>query len=390
MTAIPASKIRVFVLATVLSLCLGFLSPASAATIGVRAYLIDLNTREVTALEALNESRGQVVATPSAINEAGQVAGASWARPFTFHAFVTGTKGTGITDLGAGFAFGINDAGQVVGVSETHDQAHNAVIGEHAFVTGPNGMGLTDLGTFGARASRATGINNSSQVIGNLFTDAEGQHAFITGPNGVGMTDLGTFGGISSSAAGINDAGQVVGSFVTAEGPFHTFVTGPDGMGMTDLGALNGISSSATAINNIGQIAGSFLTAEQQSHAFFAGPNGEGFTDLGTLGGISSAAFGINDAGQVVGTFVTTSYEEHAFVTGPDGVGTTDLNLLIPHTQSVFLWTQALGINNHGQVIVQASIVPEPETYVLLLAGLALLGLMTRRKFWSGMSEAAV
>jgi probable HAF family extracellular repeat protein len=195
------------------------------------------------------------------------------------------------------------------------------------------------------------------------------------------MKDLGTMGGISSYGSGVNDAAQVVGTFVTADGLSHAFVTGPDGVGMADLGTLSGINSGASAINNAGQIVGTFLTAEHQAHAFFADPNSNRFTDLGTLGGISSFARGINDAGQVVGSFHISPGENHAFITGPDGVGITDLNLLIPHPQPVFLWTQAVGINNHGQIVVEASIVPEPETYALLLAGLVLIGIMGGASF---------
>jgi probable HAF family extracellular repeat protein len=366
MVAVPAFKIRVFVLAAILSMALGYLSPAYAATVGVRAYLIDLNTKEATPLENFGGSWD----IPFAINEAGQVAGASRTPPPSqFHAFVTGSNASGIIDLGPGEAHGINDAGQVVGRTKT----------DQPFITGPNGSGITLLD---ALAASADGINNSGQVVGTLFTSSGENHAFITGPNGAGITDLGTMGGISSSANGINDEGQVVGGYETGERLFHAFVTGPDGVGMTDLGTLTGISSSAVAINSAGQIVGTFLTAEHQPHAFFAGPNGEGITDLGTLGGISSAALGINDAGQVVGAFHASSAENHgagenhAFITGPNGVGMTDLNLLIPHPGPVFLWTQAHDINNHGQVIVEASIVPEPETYALMLAGLALIGII--------------
>ena len=64
----------------------------------------------------------------------------------------------------------------------------------------------------------AYGINDAGQVVGESDTAAGAHHAFITGPNGVGMTDLGTLGGDYSLAYGINDAGQVVGESNTAAG----------------------------------------------------------------------------------------------------------------------------------------------------------------------------
>jgi probable HAF family extracellular repeat protein len=372
MITISTFKIRIFVQAAALGAALGFLSPAFAGIVGTRAYLIDLNSKEIRDLGTL----GGTNTIPSAINDAGQVVGGSEILPYFenntwvsgSHAFVTGPNGTGITDLGAGWAYGINDIGQVTGIRMGR-----------TFITGPNGIGVTELGT---PLDDAFGINNAGQVAGTSVTAVEGQsRAFITGPNGVGMKDLGTMGGISSYGSGVNDAAQVVGTFVTADGLSHAFVTGPDGVGMADLGTLSGINSGASAINNAGQIVGTFLTAEHQAHAFFADPNSNRFTDLGTLGGISSFARGINDAGQVVGSFHISPGVNHAFITGPDGVGITDLNLLIPHPQPVFLWTQAVGINNHGQVVVEASIVPEPETYALLLAGLVLIGIMGGASF---------
>ena len=92
-------------------------------------------------------------------------------------------------------AYGINDAGQVVGYSET---ANGQI---HAFITGPDGAGMTDLGTLGGDFSIAYGINDAGQVVGESTTDNGQIHAFITGPDGVGMTDLGTLGGSYSSAS---------------------------------------------------------------------------------------------------------------------------------------------------------------------------------------------
>jgi probable HAF family extracellular repeat protein len=173
-------------------------------------------------------------------------------------------------------------------------------------------------------------INSAGQITG-IYGDLP--QAFITAPNGVGITGLGTLGGRISAGFGINDAGQVVGYSGTASGQIHAFITGADGVGMTD---------------------------------------------LGTLGGNYSEAYGINDAGQVVGFSNTDHGQTHAFITGPNGEGMTDLNSLIDLPDWVL--TSAGGINNAGQVIAIAQLIPEPETYAMLLAGLCLIGFMARRK----------
>jgi probable HAF family extracellular repeat protein len=93
-------------------------------------------------------------------------------------------------------------------------------------------------------------------------------------------------------------------------------------------------------------------------------------------------ANGINDSGQVVGSFYTAGgrydgRDPHAFITGPNGAGVTDLNSLV-HPAGV-IFTDAIGINNNGQVVA-IGVVPEPEIYALFLAGLALVGFTARRK----------
>ena len=103
--------------------------------------------------------------------------------------------------------------------------------------------------------------------------------------------------------------------------------------------------------------------------------------DLGTLGGIDSDSYasGTNDDGQVVGYSSTPGGAVHAFITGPDGVGMTDLNSLIDLPDGVTL-IGAIDINNAGQVVAAAQVIPEPETYAMLLAGLGVIGFMARRK----------
>jgi probable HAF family extracellular repeat protein len=100
-------------------------------------------------------------------------------------------------------AYGINDAGQVVGVSRP---------AANVFIETPtiwNGATPTALGTLGGSGlQEALGINNAGQVVGRSTLPDNTIHAVIW--NGSTPTDLGTSGGFSEASA-INNSGQVVG-----------------------------------------------------------------------------------------------------------------------------------------------------------------------------------
>jgi probable HAF family extracellular repeat protein len=108
---------------------------------------------------------------------------------------------------------------------------------------------MVDLGTLGGSSSTAFGINNAGQVVGFSNPSSGPPLAFLWTEAG-GMVSLGALGGLVpfSSASDINDLGHVVGQTSTATNDNHAFLWTPAG-GMVDLGTLGGTNSSARAIN---------------------------------------------------------------------------------------------------------------------------------------------
>lgn len=230
----------------------------------------------------------------------------------------------GIVDLGPGGAYGINEAGQVVGFSATTGRA---------FLWDDGAM--SSLETLGDEWSAAYAINQASQVVGTSPTGAGIPHAFLR--EDVVMADLGILGGPVSGAHGINDAGEVVGY-----SDFAIAFIWDEANGMRAIGTLSDDNplSVANAINNSGQVVGYSATESGPVHAFVWDET-NGIQDIGTLPGYdSSGAYGINDSGDVVGVVGS-----HPFVWDPDS-GMQDLGTLWPGNL-----TTAVAVNDAGQVV---------------------------------------
>jgi probable HAF family extracellular repeat protein len=316
--------------------------------------------------------------SPSGLNNSGEVAGTFTTSPLQFYAALW--SGGTTTDLGFGpqsVAIGINASGQVAG----------STYGGRAFLY--SGGKLTDLGTLpGYAASWALGINDPGQVVGISYTTDGLQRAFLYA--GGTMTDLGTLGGATSRAAGINAAGQVVGESKTASGATHAFLS--SGGKMMDLGTLGGayVGSSATAVNASGQVVGVSYTADLAYGHVFRYSNGT-MVNLGGLGGPYSVPYGINTAGQVVGSTRDAQNYDRAFLYSKGQM--MDLNALLP-SGTGFTLTVASGINDKGQIIASGSnghgylltpdglsATPEPSALALLaLGGAGLLACRRRRR----------
>jgi probable HAF family extracellular repeat protein len=283
------------------------------------------------------------------INDEGQVVGMSYLLGGNPHAFLW-EDGT-MTDLGTLGGYGseardINDAGQIVGMASTPSISNRAFLWQ-------NGA-MQDLGTLGGNGSDAFGINSSGQVVGFSGMPIGPSHAFLW-QNG-SMQDLGTFG-LNATAYGINDSGQVVGdSCYPTVHPCHAFLW--QGGSLQDLGHLGGETSRAYAINEAGQVVGESHTGNGEIHPFLW-QNGA-MQDLGTLSGPGSNdshAFDINDDGQVVGA---SAY--HAFLW--ENGQMQDLNNLIPANSGWVLYV-ARAINNKDQIVGYGGINGQTHAFLL-------------------------
>lgn len=237
---------------------------------------------------------GAVWNSARGINNSGQVVGLSYAADYsTTTAFVTGANGVGATYLPGHYALDINDSGQVVGGT-----------GAAPFIYS-NGT-MSYLSTLGGSWAEAMGINDSGQVMGMSWTagDVAG-HVYLYS-NGT-MSDLGTLGGSWSDAwtGSINNSGQVVGlSSLAGEASTHAFLYS-NGV-MSDLGTLGGANSEATDLNNFGQVVGiSGMSGDATWHSFLYS-NGATI-DLDMLAPVAAAGWtglyaqAINDNGQIAG-----------------------------------------------------------------------------------------
>jgi len=313
--------------------------------IPVRADLAEFYT--LTALGNLGGMSGRTISVAYGVNNAGHVVGWSYTPApeasndpgnVTQQVFLysNGTMGNLLGTLGGveNQAYGINNAGQVVGTAS-----------RHAFVYSNNT--ITDLVTLGA--NQALDINDTGQVAGESFTT--NAHYVFLYSNGT-MTDLGNLGGTYSQAQGTNDIGQVVGPSGTIDDNgaqiFRAFLYSNGSM--TDLGTLGEPNSIAFDINDAGQAVGyaDVVSITQPYHAFLY-TNGT-VTDVGTLGKTISEARGIDSTGQVV----RWSYNDgdgayNAFVYRHGSL--SNLNNLLDGSGKGWTLEEAIAVTDNGQMV---------------------------------------
>jgi probable HAF family extracellular repeat protein len=340
----------------------------------------------------LKSPPGAFYDSPSSLNNSAQVVGNSLVATAMVHAMRW--EAEKVTDLGTlggnySYAEAINDAGAIVGFSVNSAGVNRATLW--------NGSGGIDLEPSNKLGGYASDINNVGQVVINRPAAAGSTHAVLWTDNTV--TDLPVFPGsrIYSNASAINDAGKIVGSITDLDSLLTRAVLW-QGNTVTGLGALYENFNSSNDISNTGEIVGDSVVANGIRHATLWSRSA--ITDLGALtpipgSGTESVANAINDAGQIIGYSILDDNPratvQHATLW--DHGAMIDLNDVVDPAFTKMGWeiVNASDINNKGAIVADAwqhgfqhalllTPVPEPEAFMMLLAGLGLLGFKMRRR----------
>jgi probable HAF family extracellular repeat protein len=257
-------------------------------------------------------------------------------------------------------AYGMNDAGSVVGSSQSLEQKRRAFLWNSE-------TGMTDLGTLGGSFAVAKDINNAGQVVGYSETSSGEVHPFFW-TSSEGMRDLGTLGGTYAEATSVSDYGEVVGfsRLVPNNLQRHAFFWyAPNGM--RDLGILGNrtqyfAGSEALGINNLGLIAGWSSSPERDTQALYWSAGTPDKIGLGQVpGGYYNQATGINNRNQMVGFSLVEGFNgQKGFVWRPEtGLVNLPVEARVPFAISddgvivgsggdygAFYWTATSGFHN--------------------------------------------
>jgi probable HAF family extracellular repeat protein len=238
-------------------------------------------------------------------------------------------------------AYGINNRGQIIGFAENgiHDSTCKMpfqVIRYAATRWEPDGY-VRELDPLpGDTVSFAFGINNHGDVVGVSGSCSDvsfppnatpgGPHAVLWRRDG-DVINLGSLPGdaMNNVAGSINDRGQVVGTSALKDGTVHSFLW-TRRAGMKDIGSFPGAVVTVTpccrSINDRGEAVGFSVDGKTGNLRAFIWRRGV-MTDLNTLVPANSPLYllmaqVINARGEIVGLGQTKTGDVHGFLAKPE------------------------------------------------------------------------
>ena len=309
----------------------------------------------------------------TAINDHGVIVGDSTTANQETHAFIY-QNGT-MTSLGVPGSLshgnGINNHNQVVG---TYFVPGGTPFQPHAFIYHQGTV--TDLGTLGGGSAYAYGINDAGQVVGTSDPGSGVGTAFVH-QNGSMVALPTSNGGNSSDALAINAHGAVTGRGGT-ESTLTPYIYDNGTLSILRDEHGHAILGLGTSISDAGLVTGYGRFDGALAVSALLYKDGVAW-DIGSLGGNWSSGAGINERGEVVGSSTLAGGSVCNAFFYSEAAGMVNLNTLID-ADSGWVLNSAASINESGQIVGSGvhngqyrafllTPVPEPSVVALTLAG---------------------
>ncbi len=154
--------------------------------------------------------------------------------------------------------------------------------------------------------SRANGINDTGEIVGDFLTSDNRYHGF--------MYSSGTYTTYDETSTescgifGINSTGDFAGD--VGDGPVRAFVN-IKGV-KTEFTPTGAVNAYAYAINTSDEVVGTYYDSSNNAHGFSWVTTGT-VTQITYPGAVQTNALGINDAGEITGTYTNTSGLTYGF-----------------------------------------------------------------------------
>jgi probable HAF family extracellular repeat protein len=285
-----------------------------------------------------------LVPTITGVNASGQVVGnVNGAQAVRY------TPGLGweaVADLGQSFSWasGINTHGDVVGYYINSTGRFRAYRSRDGVVKDIEPL-AGDTMTLGF------GIDDAGNVVGVSMAPGGVNHPFLADATTLTAQLVPSLGDTGSACA-LNAAGQVVGTYNTASGAQHGLRVDP-GAGLLDITSLDGpgFTVNACAIDTDGRVGGQFDRASGQTHAFKF--SDAGLVDLDSFGSPLSNVESIAKSVSV-GWYTLPDFSSTRAFAYTDAEGSFDLNTRIDAPG--WLLQAAKGVNANGQIVGEGTL----------------------------------
>ena len=257
------------------------------------------------------------------INNVGQVVGGystpgDWSHGFSYdgNRYTTldypGTTVNRDRFWGGTRAQSLNDSGVIVG---GHGRTYLGI--PYGFIYSGGAFEAMPTQTC-ALATEAHGVNNGGQIVGVSELGRSSCYPYPTSManppigylyGGGTFTALAPPGSAASGARAVNNHGWVVGDYTDAAGAKHGFQYSAGHY--TTIDVPGSTSTRILGLNDVSQIVGTCTLADGKDHGFLLS-NGS-FTIIDVPGSTTTEAMGINNAGWIVGYYSDSSGTRHGF-----------------------------------------------------------------------------